>query len=175
MIEHGGVREIKNMITWNNTNEFIQSEKVLILFSIISGILGFTIAISVDYTPIPLAIAIILLMILIPSVLGYTNQSFGVAIVSSAIPVCLVLWAPYARIPISTSNLWTHVSIFTFGFGAVLPFATISYMAGLSLYDRSALRDKSRYLIIRVSLTALLFLTIMAAYLQGILAAGMVD
>ena len=163
------------MTTWNITNEFSRSEKVFLLFSIISGILGFTIAIFVDYTPIPLAIAIILLMILIPSVLGYTNQSFGAAIVSSAIPVCLVLWAPYARIPISTSNLRTHVSIFTFGFGAVLPFATISYIAGLSLYDRSAVRDKSRYIIIRVSITILLFVIIMAAYLQDILRAGMVD
>jgi len=163
------------MIPWNNANVFIQSEKVLILFSIIYGILGFTIAISGGYTPIPLAIAIILLMILTPCMLGYTNQSFGAAIVSSAIPVCLLLWAPYARFPISTSNLRTHVSIFTFGFGVVLPFATISYIAGLSFYDRSALRDKSRYLIIRVSFTALLFLTIMAAYLQGIFASGRVD
>ena len=163
------------MIAWDITNEFSQREKVLILFSIISGILGFTIAISVGYTPIPLAIAIILLMILIPSVLGYTNQSFGVAIISSAIPVCLVLWAPFTEVPISKSKIWLHASVWIFGFGVVLPFATISYMAGLSLYDRSALRDKSRYLIIRVSFTALLFLTIMAAYLQGIFASGRVD
>jgi ABC-type Na+ efflux pump permease subunit len=163
------------MIPWNITYEFSQSEKVLILFSMISGILGFIIEISVSYTPIPLAIAIILLMILIPGVLGYTNQSFGVAIVSSAIPFCLVLWAPFTEVPISTSRIWIHASVWIVGFGAVLPFATISYMAGLSLYDRSALRDKSRYLIIRVSFTALLFLTIMAAYLQGIFASGRVD
>lgn len=163
------------MTAWNITNEFSQSEKVLILFSIISGILGFPIAISVGYTPIPLAIAIILLMLLIPSVLGYTNQSFGVALVPSAIPVCLVLWAPFTEVPISTSRIWTHASVWIVGFGAVLLFATISYMAGLSLYDRSARRDKSRYLIIRVSLIALLFLTIMAAYLQGILVSGRVD
>ena len=163
------------MIPWNITNEFSQREKVFFLFSIISGMLGLAIAISVGYTPIPLAIAIILLMILIPSVLGYTNQSFGVAIVSSAIPVCLVVWAPFSELPISTSTIRIHANVWIFGFGVVLPFATISYIAGLSLYDRSALRDKSRYLIIRVSLTALLFLTIMAAYLQNILRAGMVD
>ena len=157
------------------TNEFIQSEKVFLLFSIISGMLGLAIAIYVDYRSIPLAIAIILLMILIPSVLGYTNQSFGVAIISSAIPVCLVLWAPFTEVPISTSKIWLHASVWIFGFGVVLPFATISYMAGLLLYDRSALRDKSRYLIIRVSFTALLFLTIMAAYFQGIFASGRVD
>jgi ABC-type Na+ efflux pump permease subunit len=141
----------------------------------ISGMLGLAIAISVDYRSIPLAIAIILLMILIPSVVGYTNQSFGVAIVSSAIPVCLVLWAPFTEVPISKSKIWLHASIWILGFGVVLPFATISYIAGLSLYDRSALRDKSRYLIIRVSFTALLFLTIMAANLQGIFASGRVD
>ena len=163
------------MIAWNITNEFSQGEIGLILFSMISGLLGFTIIISVDSRPIPLAIAIILLMILIPGILGYTNQSFGVAIVSSAIPVCLVLWAPFTEVPISTSKIWIHASVWIFGFGVVLPFATISYMAGLSFYDRSALRDKSRYLIIRVSFTALLFLTIMAAYLQGIFASGRVD
>ena len=163
------------MIAWNITNEFSQGEIGLILFSMISGLLGFTIIISVDSRPIPLAIAIIVLMILIPGMLGYTNQSFGVAIVSSAIPVCLFLWAPFTEVPISTSRIWIHASVWIVGFGAVLPFATISYMAGLSLYDRSALRDKSRYLIIRVSFTALLFLTIMAAYLQGIFASGRVD
>lgn len=163
------------MISWNTRNVFSQSEKVFILFSIISGMLGLAIAISVDYRSIPLAIAIILLIILIPSVLGYTNQSFGVAIVSSAIPFCLVLWAPFSELPISTSTIRIHASVWIFGLGVVLPFATISYISGLSLYDRSALRDKSRYLIIRVSLTALLFLTIMVAYLQDILRAGMVD
>lgn len=163
------------MIPWNITNEFSQREKVFLIFSIISGMLGLAIAISIDYRSIPLAIAIILLMILIPNVLGYTNQSFGVAIVSSAIPVCLVFWAPFTEVPISQSTIRIHASVWIFGFGAVLPFAMISYMAGLSLYDRSALRDKSRYLIIRVSITTLLFLTIMAAYLQGILAAGRVD
>ena len=148
---------------------------LLLLISSISGAIGFTIAVSVDYTPIPLAIAILLLLVMLPAAFGYTGQSFAAAMVSGAIPVCLVLWAPYARIPYDTSNVWTDVSVFIVGFGAVLPFATVSYVAGLALDDRSALRDRSRYLLVRGSITTLLVLSILAEYLQGVFSAGRVN
>ena len=147
----------------------------LLLISIVSGAIGFTIAFSVDYTPIPLAIAILLLLLTLPAAFGYTKQSFAAAMVSGAIPVCLVLWAPYVRIPYDTSNVWTDVSVFIVGFGTVLPVATVSYVAGLALDDRSALRDRSRYLLVRGSITTLLFLSILAAYLQGLFSAGRVN
>ena len=163
------------MINSDYTNELIRSPTPLILCSIISGVISFTIVISVDYTPIPLAIAVLLVMLTLPTTFGYTNQSFASAIVAGAIPVCLVLWAPYARTQFDISNIWTDISVFIVGFGAVLPFATVSYIAGLSLHDRSALRDRSRDLLIRGSIATLLFMTIIVAYLQGILSAGRVN
>ena len=147
----------------------------LLLISIISGAIGFTIAVSVDYTPIPLAIAILLLLLTLPAAFGYAKQSFAAAMISGAIPVCLVLWAPYARFPSDISNVWIHVSVFIVGVGVVLPVATVSYVAGLALDDRSALRDQSRYLLVRGSITTLLVLRILVAYLQGLFPSGMVD
>ena len=134
-----------------------------------------TIAVSVDYTPIPLAIAILLLLLTLPAAFGYARQSFAAAMISGAVPVCLVLWAPYARIPYDTSNIWTDVSVFIVWVGVVLPVATVSYVAGLALDDRSALRDQSRYLLVRGSITTLLVLSILVTYLQGLFSSGRVN
>lgn len=163
------------MINSEITNGLNRSPLPLVLVSIVSGAIAFLIATTVDYTPIPLALAILLLMVILPGTIGFRNESFGAAIISGAVPVCAVFWAPYARMPLDLSNLWTDISVVLVGLGTVIPFATISYIAGLSLYDRSALRDRSRYLVSRITGIILLFLIILTAHLHGILSAGRVN
>lgn len=117
----------------------------------------------------PALVVLVSLILGVPAVMGYTGYSFIESTVTGMFPWLGLRVGVWVDPPFTLHSIENMVESFILSAGTVLPVVAVSFIVGIGLRDRDALRSQARPLAIRLAASFLLTLVVVAATEMGFL------
>jgi hypothetical protein len=167
---------IPNVSQVSGSNPRNSSTYPLIVLSVLAG--GFLfIHRQFNYTlpEAPALVVLVGLVLGVPAVMGYTGYSFVESTVTGMLPWLGLRVGVWVDPPFTLYTIENMVESFILSAGTVLPVVAVSFIIGIGLRDRDALRSQARPLAIRLAASFLLALVLVAATEMGFLSVDQVQ